>query len=592
MSDVKIACGKFGELLPQPPGAVSKVARTLQPREINYSSRKLLVGVDDHTVCFQDRVFTHAQFLQEQASCPIYTLTKREADILLNSGLLQSMVTTFEGRYPWVSDIRFINNSRKNLSHLLKVQGKYGQHLETSGEMANKALKRVMGKVKWKSELDRYFFAAQTHAYQDVFKFTEGRPNRTIFAFDFNSMYGACLEGEFPDPKNLTFREFGVEANSLGKFQCGIYKCTLSVPKNSFIRRFHALKYNTSGQKFGFVFGDNVSAEVLLHKEEVEFYKDHFESLIVEWGIMSETSIAHPLLKTANQAYAERRNYRAQGNHSLAKKCKFTIATLYSCVAQSRRISTSFSSLRELVNYLGVEHQVVKPSDMSDVQFVNYISRLSAFDIRFDKEFILSSPDVSHCANIYSLYSPVIAKGRIKVLRCFEHVLAFEGAEICYSNVDSVHVSIPENSQLEFLNHMEPYLSENIGDLKLEATAKKAVWFEPGRYWLFSDNGVVKYRNLGIRNMWNPSPFSMAKRHLAKQKQFGYLTPKSYYITFMRSLSYRRKLVPSSQNTSLLFNRFDVEEIQYAHSWMSSVEIETKRSATVKKDVFYEMQGW
>lgn len=592
MSDVKIVCGKFGEQLPPRPELDSPIVRTFQPRERRLCSSELLVGVDDHSVCFEGRLFTHAEFLQSETRGPTQTLTKREADILLRCGLLRSPATSFEGNYPWVADIKFVNNSKKNLSRLIDLKRKYRQHLETSGEMSDRALKRVVGKVRWKSELDRFFFAAQSHAYQDVFKFTEAREDRTIFAFDFNSMYGACLEGEFPDPKNLTFIEIASEAHGLERLKPGIYKCILSGPKNSFIKKFHALRYNTSGQKFVFEFGSNVSAEVLLHTEEVEYYRSHFESLMVEWGVVSDAPIIHPLLKIAKQAYAERRNFYAQSNHTLAGKCKFNVATAYSCMAQNRRISNSFSTISELVRYLDIEYQTEKPHDMSDLQFVNYINKLSAFDIRFDQQFELSSPDVRNASNIYALYSPVIARARVKILRCFEHILQFAGAEICYSNVDSVHVSVPDSQRQIFLEHMQPYLSERLGDLKLEATAKKGVWFEPGRYWLFSDKSVVKYRNLGIRRKWDSEPFSMAKRHLAIQEQFGFLTPKSYYITFMRSLSYRRKLNSNSSITHLGFNRFGVEEIRGPLNWMSSIKNETLHSASVKNEVFHAMQNW
>ena len=592
MSDVRIVCGKFGEQLPQAPEFASSVVRTFPQRKQRHRSPELVIGVDDHTVFYLGRLFTHAEFLQSETRGVIQTMTKREADILLSTGLVRTAITTFEGKYPWVSDIKFVNNSEKNLFHLVSLKQKYQKHLETSGEMADRALKRVVDKVKWKSELDRFFFAAQSHAYQDVFKFTEAREDRTIFAFDFNSMYGACLEGEFPDPKHLMFQEIASEARALKQLRPGIYKCILSAPKNSFIKKFHALRYNTCGQKFGFEFGRNVSAEVLLHREEIEYYMPHFGSLMVEWGVVSPNPISHPLLKNTKQAYAERRNFFAQGNHTLAGKCKFKLATVYSCVAQNNRSLNSFASPSELVRYLGTEYQTVKPAHMSDVQFANYINRLSAFEIRHEQKLVLSSPDVGHRSKIYSLFSPVIAKARVKILRCFEYVLEFEGAEICYSNVDSVHVSVADHCRKEFLEHMHPYLGEQLGSLKLEATAKKGVWFEPGRYWLFSDNKVVKYRNLGIRGKWNPEPFLMAKRHLAIREQFGFLTPKDYYITFMRSLSYRRRLNTVSPIIHLGFDRFNVEDILGASKWMSSVKEETLRSAAVKKEVFQAMKSW
>lgn len=592
MSDVKVVCGKFSEKLPPHPERMPLVVRTFRPRERRNCSFELLIGVDDHSVCFEGRRFTHAEFLHGDIRGSFQTLTRREAEILLRSGLLRSQTSSFEGRYPWVADIKFINNSKKNLSRLIDLKRKYRQHLETSGEMVGRALKRVVGKVRWKSELDRLFFATQTHAYQDVFKFTEAREDRAIFAFDFNSMYGACLEGEFPDPKNLAFIDIASEADGIKELKPGIYKCILSGPKTSFVKKFHGLKYNTSGQKFGFEFGSNVSAEVLLHTEEVEYYKSHFDSLVIEWGVVSDVPIIHPLLKSTKKVYAERRNFLVQSNQTLASKCKFDLATAYSCMAQNRRVSNSFATISELIQYLDIEYQFVKPHDMSDVQFVNYVNKLSAFDIQFDQKFELSSPDLRHESNIYALYSPVIARARIKILRCFEHILQFSGAEICYSNVDSVHVSVPDNRRQMFLEHMQPRLGERLGDLKLEATAKKGVWFEPGRYWLFSNNRVVKYRNLGIRTKWNPAPFSMARRHFATQAQFGFLTPKSYYITFMRSLSYRRKLKSKSPIIHLSFDRFCLEEIQGALKWMSSIKKETQRSASVKKEIFHKMQDW
>lgn len=139
---------------------------------------------------------------------------------------------------------------------------------------------------------------------------------------------------------------------------------------------------------------------------------------------------------------------------------------------------------------------------------------------------------------------------------------------------------------------MAPRINDKCGGLKIETIADKGVWFEPGKYWLFSGNQVVKFRNKGIRGKHWQDPFTLSKKYIIPFKYKGSILPKVHYINFMQSLSYRRKIVCRKNLQHIEFDRFRIEEISSPKNWLSSLSKETLNSAKLKHEVFSEMQNW
>ena len=119
-------------------------------------------------------------------------------------------------------------------------------------------------------------------------------------------------------------------------------------------------------------------------------------------------------------------------------------------------------------------------------------------DSRNADEILVNYENYSENQQVVSLYAEVIAKARISLMEKIEYLSQFDQCEICYCNVDSIHVSIPKAKYQEFMGYVSSLIGENMGMFKIEAEADSAIWFEPGRYFLFKDKKIVKSKNLGI----------------------------------------------------------------------------------------------
>lgn len=101
--------------------------------------------------------------------------------------------------------------------------------------------------------------------------------------------------------------------------------------------------------------------------------------------------------------------------------------------------------------------------------------------------------------NIHSLYYEVIAKARVRLLKLIERLSSFPDIQICYCNIDSIHISIPTDSEPDFKKQTSNLIGVKLGDLKIEAIGRKGIWLEPGRYWIYDEhNNIVKHANIGF----------------------------------------------------------------------------------------------
>ncbi len=123
----------------------------------------------------------------------------------------ESLCNLFKNRKPISKTLfRYNSEAKSNYQHLQnylnsKIIQKYG--LNISGYFVCENIKKVARKLKFKSSLDSVFYFYPVQGYQEVFKLFETRKDRCIIALDFNSMYGACLDGDFPDPSHLKYKK-------------------------------------------------------------------------------------------------------------------------------------------------------------------------------------------------------------------------------------------------------------------------------------------------------------------------------------------------------------------------------------------------
>ena len=90
-----------------------------------------------------------------------------------------------------------------------------------------------------------------------------------------------------------------------------------------------------------------------------------------------------------------------------------------------------------------------------------------------------------------------MANTRIHLLELYEKIHnSSKEFELCYCNIDSLHISIPSDKEELFKDTIKDLISPTeLGKLKIESITNRGIWFEPGRYWLFNDNKLVNFKN-------------------------------------------------------------------------------------------------
>lgn len=134
----------------------------------------------------------------------------------------------------------------------------------------------------------------------------------------------------------------------------------------------------------------------------------------------------------------------------------------------------------------------------------------------------------------------VVAHGRILVLKLMEYVLSLNSdIQICYSNIDSVHFSLPSIHLDRVLKQLEAKATGQMGSFKVEAVSTCGLWLEPGRYWLYGEK-VEKFRNRSVSS--SKDPFRTSSYHLISRELEGLHVPMIMLLRMERSMSNARAL--------------------------------------------------
>ena len=592
-------CGSYHNCLPNFTSFKLNVNIRLYEKKIEEFKLTNLcaIGIDHLCVCINYKEESLVNFLVTLPKhINLLVLTKRERDILYSYGILEaSNIYVFEELFPIFNGIKFINACLKNyefLKNLIAIVIKRNLERKTVNYLSNYYYSRIIRKIKFKSNLDQAFAYASSAPYQEVFRFIENRPNRTIIAFDFNSMYASCLEGLFPNPKNLEVIHLNCFLEKDIKLEIGLYRVKLSQPCNEFIKNFHALKYSFLNDKFSFKFPENDTIETLLHTNEIEYYRNHFEEIYLIDAVTSKTPILHPLIKNSKQVYSDRLNYKKQNNKTFEKICKLELATMYSCIKKRYFKNIEFQSIANLLIFLEQKFGLIQVKNQSLKDFILKISRPNFIEITFQKNntIHLKYIDIESNQVIYSLFSQVLANARIKMLSTIEYINKFTSVEICYTNVDSIHISIDTTLKEEFYNFMQPLISNDIGSLKLENEADSGFWFDTGRYWLLRNKNAIQFKNLGIHNPYIASNYQSVRSFYKIYKTENKLIPIKYTWKIENLFSFRKKTMYKN-SINVIYERFNLRNICNFSLIQNSLLEEIRNSAEYKVKVFKYIQN-
>ena len=527
---------------------------------------------------------------------PLVVLTNREYLAALEAASLRGCrLYAFESRFPLFPQLRHAPSLHANLANLRKLLRKVRQlgivASSLSLDQSTRHLHRVALALKFKSGLDRFFFFSLREGQQEVYKHIEERSDRAVVALDFNSMFADCLRGSFCEPRAIRHCTFDRPIAALDGLDEGIYRVVLRGARPGFIQDHHPFLFRRLGRSFHFRLDVGGSVETLLHKSELVHFARFFDAVDVKEGFCSRRAIAHPLAKAAERLYAQRRHARSRGDDALEQFYKSSMQLMHSATNQRNYRRTAFASPRELHAFLASNYSLSLDAQVAPADLQRFLCRTAYFRVRDHADGLeMRHLDIDAAGAVYCLSSGVLANARVKLLAAIERFVAFDSVEVCYANIDSVHLSIAKDRLVGFLRHFKDLIGDALGQMKVETIADRGYWFDVGRYWLLKDERVVQFRNRGFNHGRSQDAFVARRRAYAHHEgeAFNYLRP--FVVRLEDSFSYTKKLGPPGSGTTD-FIRCSIEEIKTTAAMNATEAAEMLRSRGRKVELFAKLSG-
>lgn len=578
-------------------------------KEINYS-KKIRIGshnpskfqikkftpiaTNGKIIIYQNIKYAISIFCQmciKESISDLYVLTSKERELVLEIFLdFNINVNVFELSFPIFENIKYSSNIYFNYSKLLKLI-KSIKTLELNkcsslGDyLTKKNLFKIERKLRFKNKYDKYFFHAYKNGYQEVFKLKEDSPNKVIIALDFNSMYASCSLSDFIEPKSIKYMQFDsleVSKNyNMSKLCNGLYRVVLKNPLDTFFKSFHPFKYTKLFNSFSFNLEYEHEVETLLFKNEIEYYSKFFKTTIIKDGFVSSKEIKHPLANKIKQVYSDRVHYKQINDSLHANLCKFDLSSMHSSTNRIKYKTLIFNTIAEVKNYLLSIYNIdLNNKTTNELEYLksNKFFKITKMSNKIKCKFI----DIDSSFIVYSLSSQILANSRLKMLKTIESLLEFESLEICYCNIDSIHISIDKIKLDDFFKKFNNLISNELGKLKVETIANKGYWFDIGRYWLFSNDEVTQFKNVIFNTSYNQVIFKKHRKMkiAVKSKDFNYVKEKHAYI--YKSFSYSKRLMKDLKY--FRYNFSEISNLDVAYS--KTINNEILQSYFVKTKLF------
>ncbi|MDC1210349.1 hypothetical protein N8087_00310 [Porticoccaceae bacterium] len=590
---MKIVCGKYHNSISNTLAADfprrSMRIGSKNPNKLEIPNYRLISTngqvILDGVTSFNVRAFL--KYFKPIKSQRLIVLTHKEKELLLQHLLDFNMVVdVFEDKYPCFPSIKYNNNLNHNLSHLLKgikkitamgiTGGSIARHVSTTFQY------KVERKIRKKQNIDKCFGFAYTGGYQEVFKLSEARPGRKVIAMDFNSMFLACMQGSFPDPRTLYRKKINKFHIRGERLNAGVYRVVLKDPLSNFIRNYHWFRYVEIGKKRSFSLNDDFFIEVLLHHSELEYLIKHFKDIYIKEAIISDESIEHPLLKAGNKIYKNRLQANKNKDQILEKYCKSTLAMLHSVTNSKHIRKVNFKTIDSMINYMD-KNLSINLADKNEGYLMHILNKMVGFSFqKKENYFCLQHPFFDHKDQILSMSSTVLANSRVKVLKTIEKLLDFPTSELCYVNIDSIHISLDESLLSDFIKENSDLISDDYGMLKIECIADQGYWLGVGRYWLLNGNEVVQFKNKIFNRSFIENPFCFHRKlnRIIKNTTFKYIKPISIQID--RFLDYSKPISEFDSSLNINYRRFRYDEISNHYVAAESERKEALASKALK----------
>ena len=417
-------------------------------------------------------------------------------------------ITVVEIDFPIFNDIKYSINLKRNYQQviekyrLIKQYGIFGKSLTSSilPQLRNKFFKTVTSRC----HLDSYFGMADNRPYRECFAIEEERKDRTVIALDVNSMFLHCMEKPFGEPSSLR-RVKNVSEVDFTNLPVGLFRVILKQPKTNFIRKYHPFKWTNDLEDYAFEFNDQCEVEAFISSDEYDFYTNHFQSIEVLECFVFDKTMNHPLLKLGMKLFRKKQSL-PQGPRKALLKSK--LVYLHSVSNSKVFTYQKFGSMGEVVDKISCIFNIkTKPKNSRD------LSRLASnakgkFRITKTKDDYQLAYRSIHSAKIVNSFGfEVIARSRVYMLKLLQRLSSYPDLQICYVNVDSVHISIPAAHEKNFFEVFNNAISEKtLGKLKIEAVSKSGYWLGLGHYYLASDQELNKFKTGMVKSPGDDRP--------------------------------------------------------------------------------------
>lgn len=539
----------------------------------------LFIGVDRKFVFDGSIKYSLIDYCLSVASdLKIVVCTRKEASLLLETMVLPDVkIQILEISLPFLVNVKYWGDCCKNFKQLQSLARKFQSFVPTGffRALQTKYHRKLLKKIPQKEELDKFFMKAPHSSLQEVYIFKEIRENRAILAFDFNSMFGWGLLGAFSNPLSLIYKSINREFKDLPELSLGTYKVEFQ-GADEFIEKFFPFSVSKIGKSYYFSLSDEESWIGWVTKDELTFYSRHFKRIFVYEGVICDEEIKHPFASICTRLYKQRNHFKAQSNQTYSMLCKLEIACLHAIsvpTIKTRKVIQNISDLKNLLQRktgINVDENFALLSQITP--YINYKRnfRFRFYDPEFCKEGIgkkiinkpcFSLKEPNEGSSIFCLFSEVLGHVRTRLLETIEYIFSFQGAEVCYANIDSIHVSLPVDLKERFLEYMSPLIGQEMGKLKIEAEASKGLWLSPGLYCLKNEEKIILEKLKGISSKWRPVTTSSQRVYTNSVRTSGLTLPVYSKISLEKVIGLKNELEQFNAKDFVRFKRLALNEI-------------------------------
>lgn len=539
----------------------SKVERIFS-KKLNNIDAVYIIGSASSTHFLSDGKITTIDEI-EIYNDKILVLTNKEASYLLNFSLKNNVeILILENLFPFFNDIKYVN-LEKNYEILKKkihfIRKKNFPLKKFSTVYSNLYLHKVERKIRNKISLDQAFRLYPLSGYQEVFKLKETRCDRSVLCLDFNSMYPSVLDQDFFDPKYLEYKKINKLIMSKDEIPSGIHRVILYKCKNEHFKKYNYFQYINKDIKHSFIIKDE-PIEILLFSDEIKFIFNFFEEIHIVESIISNKLIKHPLYKEANSLYKQRLIFKKDNNTTLASLTKLKLTLLHSCTNQKKIKTIRVKNKSEVLKLINLYYDI--PIEECNF-FMEYFSKNGIIKFKNNNNrYEVDILDTTSAYNILSISAHVLAKSKIKLMQTIMSFMSFKDLEICYVNIDCIHLSIKTEDINLFLNNFKSIIGENMGQLKIENIATKGYWLDVGRYWLYNKNALIAHKNILFNTPYSNHPYIKFRKFRKVSKFDGFHYISEYNINILNCINMKKKAIEMDDHIDLYrFNQKDLISI-------------------------------